>query len=411
MKILVYEYFSGGGFTFEKFSHSILSEGFGMLRTLISDFLAVGHQITTIVDSRILKLNSLQIDANHIISISSLQDLKQTIIKLSGEVDAAYIIAPETDGILEDILKIIEYAGIISLNCSIGGIAKVSDKLLLNNFLREMDITTPKTIGFTTSENFVDIKEKIFKNLCLPIILKPSIGTSGEGVSIIRNEKNLKKAIQKINSQFKGKKAIAQEYIKGNSVSVSLLASGNKAISISLNKQIVTIERTENNSKYKGGFVPYKTPLKKKCFEISEKIIQSIPGLKGYVGIDLILTDNDVVTLEINPRLTTSYIGVRNVVKLNLAQKIIDCYFNKILPSEIPTYGYSYFSKIYMKSPCNNSYRKRRIPKEIIFAPLQLMEARNNCAFVSVKGKTKKETLKKFCEVKKEFLKYIKGEN
>jgi len=411
MKILVYEYFSGGGFTFEKFSHSILSEGFGMLRTIISDFIAVGHQITTIIDSRILKLNSLQIDATNIIPISSLQDLKQTIIELSGEVDAAYIIAPETDGILEDILKIIEHAGIVSLNCSIRGIAKVSDKLLLNNFLRKMDITTPKTIGFTTSENFIDIKEKIFKNLCLPIILKPSIGTSGEGVSIIRNEKNLKKAIHKINNQFKSKKVIAQEYIKGNSASVSLLASGNKAISISLNKQIVTIEETENNSKYKGGFVPYKTPLKKKCFEISEKIIQNLPGLKGYVGIDLILIDDDVVTLEINPRLTTSYIGIRNVVKLNLAQKIIDCYFNKILPSEIPTYGYSYFSKIYVKRLHNNSFRKQGIPKEIISAPLQLMGSRNNCALVSVKGKTEKETLKKFCEVKKEFLKYIKGVN
>ncbi len=411
MKILVYEYFSGGGFTFESFSNCILSEGFGMLRTIISDFMAVGHHTTTIIDSRILKLNSIQINSNRIIPIFSFQDLKQTIIELSGEVDAAYIIAPETDRILEDILKIIEYAGIISLNCSISGIAKVSDKLLMSNFLRKMDINTPKTIGFTTSDNFIDIKEKIFENLCLPIILKPSRGTSCEGLSIIRNEKNLKKAIHKINNQFKSKKAIAQEYIKGNSASVSLLISGNKAISISLNEQIVTIGEPENNSKYKGGFIPYKTPFKRKCFEISEKIIQSFPGLKGYVGIDLILTDKDVVILEINPRLTTSYIGIRKVVKLNLAQKIIDCYFNKILPSEISINGYAYFSKIYVKSSHNKFFRKKRMPKEIISAPLQLMGSRNNCVLVSVKGKTKKETIKKFCEVKKEFQKYFKGEN
>ena len=76
MKILVYEYFSGGGFTFEKFSHSILSEGFGMLRTLISDFIAVGHQITTIIDSRILKLNSLQITGFYTYYSSLYKDIK-----------------------------------------------------------------------------------------------------------------------------------------------------------------------------------------------------------------------------------------------------------------------------------------------------------------------------------------------
>ena len=275
MRILVYEYFSGGGFTFESFSHSILCEGLGMLKTLISDFMAVGHYITTIIDSRILKLNSLQIKANQIIPISSLKNFKEIIIHLSEDIDAAYIIAPETDGILQDILKIIEYAGIISLNCSINEIEKVSDKILLNKLLEKMDITTPKTIGFKTSNNLIDIKEKIFKKLCLPIILKPSTGTSCEGISIVRNEKNLKNAIYKINNQFRCKNAIAQEYVKGNSASVSLLSSGNKAIAISLNKQIVTIEKTEKNSNYEGGFVPYETPLKKKCFEISEKIIQA----------------------------------------------------------------------------------------------------------------------------------------
>ena len=78
MKILVYEYFSGGGFTFKSFSHSILCEGLGMLKTLISDFLAAGHHTTTIIDSRILELNSLQINANQIIPIFCTRDSTRT---------------------------------------------------------------------------------------------------------------------------------------------------------------------------------------------------------------------------------------------------------------------------------------------------------------------------------------------
>ena len=133
--------------------------------------------------------------------------------------------------------------------------------------------------------------------------------------------------------------------------------------------------------------------------------------MKGYVGIDLILTDHDVVALEINPRLTTSYIGIRNVIKLNLAQNLIDCYFNKDLPSKIPIYGYSYFLKLKINSAYNNSYGKNILSEEIISAPLQIMEYRNNCAFIAVKGKTKKETINRFFEVKKEFQKNINGEN
>ena len=35
-----------------------------------------------------------------------------------------------------------------------------------------------------------------------------------------------------------------------------------------------------------------------------------VPGLKGYVGIDMVLSDDECYVIEINPRLTTSYLGL-----------------------------------------------------------------------------------------------------
>ncbi|HEU5303158.1 MAG TPA: ATP-grasp domain-containing protein, partial [Gemmatimonadales bacterium] len=43
----------------------------------------------------------------------------------------------------------------------------------------------------------------------------------------------------------------------------------------------------------------------------------------GYVGVDLILTRHGPAVLEINPRLTTSYCGLRQAVGVNTAAVVL----------------------------------------------------------------------------------------
>jgi predicted ATP-grasp superfamily ATP-dependent carboligase len=44
-----------------------------------------------------------------------------------------------------------------------------------------------------------------------------------------------------------------------------------------------------------------------------------LPGLRGYVGVDVVLTRSEAVVIEVNPRLTTSYLGVRSAIEENVA--------------------------------------------------------------------------------------------
>ena len=37
----------------------------------------------------------------------------------------------------------------------------------------------------------------------------------------------------------------------------------------------------------------------------------------GFIGVDAIITDSNIFFLEINPRLTTSYIGLRKTLGIN----------------------------------------------------------------------------------------------
>ena len=49
-----------------------------------------------------------------------------------------------------------------------------------------------------------------------------------------------------------------------------------------------------------------------------ESILSNLNNFFGFIGIDAILTqDKKIVFLEINPRLTTSYIGLRESIGIN----------------------------------------------------------------------------------------------
>ena len=58
--------------------------------------------------------------------------------------------------------------------------------------------------------------------------------------------------------------------------------------------------------------------------DLASRALEPDPGLAGFVGVDLILDDredgaNDDRVVEINPRLTTSYVGLRALSRDNLA--------------------------------------------------------------------------------------------
>jgi len=58
---------------------------------------------------------------------------------------------------------------------------------------------------------------------------------------------------------------------------------------------------------------------------LAEQIHVAIPGLLGYWGADMILThDNQLMLVEVNPRLTTPYIALSPLLTENPAAMILD---------------------------------------------------------------------------------------
>ncbi len=65
--------------------------------------------------------------------------------------------------------------------------------------------------------------------------------------------------------------------------------------------------------------------------------------MRGYLGVDLILGPQGVSVIEVNPRLTTSYVGLRRVIRENLAGLIARAALGRALPSRLTVDGWCRF--------------------------------------------------------------------
>jgi predicted ATP-grasp superfamily ATP-dependent carboligase len=120
--------------------------------------------------------------------------------------------------------------------------------------------------------------------------------------------------------------AIWQPFIRGQALSVGVLmpgASGKPAEALPVCVQVLS---QDGRFHYQGGRVPAQCERAAEVQRVATEACQKVPGLRGYVGVDLILPDDPAappVVVEINPRLTTSYLGYQTLCEDNLAERML----------------------------------------------------------------------------------------
>ena len=109
-----------------------------------------------------------------------------------------------------------------------------------------------------------------------------------------------------------------------------------------INRQFIEIGRPFS---YQGSEVPLAGDKHQAAEKLAQRAATLVPGLKGYIGVDLLVANEGCYVIEINPRLTTSYIGLRSVVNVNLAQAIWEASILDILPRKVTLQGQFAFRK------------------------------------------------------------------
>jgi biotin carboxylase len=121
---------------------------------------------------------------------------------------------------------------------------------------------------------------------------------------------------------------------------------------------------------------------------LAEKVIESFPGLRGYIGIDLILGKDNISVLDVNARLTTSYIGLRQVAGFNMAKALIEAAATGKIPDKDQLLGVACFSKIQCPTPSAAAYRKAARLSGVISPPFPLIGCAEASALIMGYGDT-----------------------
>jgi predicted ATP-grasp superfamily ATP-dependent carboligase len=78
---------------------------------------------------------------------------------------------------------------------------------------------------------------------------------------------------------------------------------------------------------YLGGRLPLAPELADRAVGLGRRALGALPSALGYVGIDLVLGADPAgaadYVIEVNPRLTTSYVGLRAASQSNLAAAML----------------------------------------------------------------------------------------
>jgi predicted ATP-grasp superfamily ATP-dependent carboligase len=220
-------------------------------------------------------------------------------------IDAAWIIAPEFDGVLERFCRAVEDANKILLTSPAKAVALTANKFTTFQILHAAQIPTVPTEIFNPAFHYDPTKEWI---------IKPIDGVGAENTFLLTSQHDWS-ALPSLKKNY-----LIQPHLHGEKTSLSCLFKNGEARLLCVNLQVFEIENQqyvlkniEVNFKQDDG----------RYQKLASQIAQAFPDLFGYVGIDLIENKAACFVLEINPRLTTSFVGIEKALGLNVAELVL----------------------------------------------------------------------------------------
>jgi predicted ATP-grasp superfamily ATP-dependent carboligase len=315
VRVFVCEYLCSGAAGSPPGADSLCAEGWGMLSAVLEDLSRCqGVYVLALVDPRLHPAVRRLSDriAIHAGSPDREEDLFRT---LAGRSQGSLIIAPEFDDLLYTRCSWVEQASGRLLGPSAQAVRLTGDKLALARHLSEHRIPTPPAVPLTDTH----------PPFPFPLVCKPRQGAGSQATFLVRDEEAYHSCQDRAAEAGWTGEMIVQPYVPGLTASVAFLAGSGRFVALPAAEQILS---RDGRFRYRGGRLPLAPELQRRAHSLAGRTARAVPGLAGYFGIDLILGESrdgsaDMV-MEINPRLTTSYIGLRGLARGNLAQALLD---------------------------------------------------------------------------------------
>lgn len=316
MRLLVYEFITGGGLTGAPLPSTLLREGRMMRDALLADLSSLAEVSVSLSRDIRCRWPETAMPINRVeprISETAMAYFQRAL----NEADLIWPIAPESGGALARLASVARAAGKKVLLSDAATLEICASKYQTAHVLGHAGIAVVPTYHSPAEAENPDGKW----------VSKPDDGSGGEGVRLWPNK----------DAAFQARMAesqhpmVFQPWFAGESLSLSLLCSGGAARLLAINRHATFWEKVGVTLT---GITVNAYPRDAKDFQtLARRIAWALPGLRGYIGVDLIRSDEGALTvLEINPRLTTSYCGLRAALGVNVPQALLGQRCDDALP-------------------------------------------------------------------------------
>jgi tyramine---L-glutamate ligase len=293
MRILVHEWVTGGGLAGLPLPGSWASEGRAMRQAVVADLRTIeGIEPVVTLDPRFASDTG---PWDSVVVVAGREDF--TLSRLARQCDFTLLIAPETAGTLAMLTELVEEAGGRTLGSSPEAIALAADKHRLGAYLLKKGVPTLPV-------EWYDRSGATAPSFGYPAVVKPVDGAGSLDTFLLAGPDDHPQP-----TTWAGDLVI-QPFCTGTAMSASyLVGSDEQARLLAVGWQHVEVR--EGRFVYLGGQLPGPTPL---GLGAPLQAVQAVRGLRGFVGVDFLQRgDGQPVVIEINPRPTTSYIGLRRL--------------------------------------------------------------------------------------------------
>jgi predicted ATP-grasp superfamily ATP-dependent carboligase len=221
--------------------------------------------------------------------------------------DAVWPIAPETDGILEEVTALALRHGRPVLNSRGDALAIARSKRATAAHLARAGVLVAPTARLGEASPASDHGW----------VVKPDDGAGAADTHFVPD----RAALARWQEHHRERNLVLQAFLPGTPLSLSLLMQDGACWLLSCNVQHVCCEA--GVFAYRGGTVGGAEARRPALEPLAARIAAALPGLWGYVGVDVVDGPDGAAVIEINPRLTTSYVALAESLSLNPAGLVL----------------------------------------------------------------------------------------
>jgi len=231
----------------------------------------------------------------------------------AARADWTLIVAPETDGLLEARVRAARAAGGRVAACGPRFIAVAGDKQATATALAAAGVPVP-------AGRPLQPHEPLPEGFRLPAVCKPRDGCGGEDLVVIRDRSAAPPATRPQR---------LEAFAVGLPVGVSCLCGPAGVVGL---EPVIQRFAGVDRSRYLGGDSAGAAPWRARAVRLAERAVAAVAraardAAAGWVGVDMIVgaadDGRDDRVLEVNPRLTTSFVGLAALAEESLLSRLL----------------------------------------------------------------------------------------